>query len=823
MKRILLALLIGYFANIAVAQCPTGMITLLTQADVDNFQTTYPNCTQILDGLQIGPDNGSSNITNLNGLQGLTQLDGGLNILNNPSLGDLTAFSTLTQLEDIYLFNNAQITSFNGLQGITSINDIKLEQSFVTDFSALSNIDDVHKLWIVDDTAITDLSGLSQLLILNFLELDNTRITSINSFDLVGYSEWITIKDNDFLTSINGFGSVDLVDNLTILRNTQLTTLSQSFQSLENIQDNLIIKGNTNLMDFGAFSSLESVDTIQLDQMPGEQDLSVFSSLTYLRVLRVTRVNNITSLNGLQGVPRLTFISIENNPLLASINAIGGSDALWLTGMRIIGNPLLAICDIPVVCNYLGSANSNATVNGNATGCASEQEIAAECDLNIISGVVYFDTNGSGDFSPATDAIVPFYKVFSTSSNGNSTTFTKTDGTYNNFVGTGAINTDVEDLPMFAFTPASGYNENFTGYGNVGTGNFEAQTTTTVQDVAIDFIASIETRPGFTAGYKIIAVNKGSVPVSGTIDLPYNSNLFTYQTSVPAATTVSSGMLNWSYTIGPFERLRIDVEFLVVQPPTLIGGETELWTATINPISGDASPEDNTFIYTNNIVNSYDPNDKTVFEGDEILPTDLNEYLHYRIRFQNTGTASAINVKVTDTLSTNLDWDTFEPIDMSHDVGEIHIKNKRYVDFDFPNINLPDSTSNEPLSHGYIYYRIKPKQNLVVGDYIDNTAHIFFDFNEAIITNTTVTTVVQTLSETGEELLAVSLYPNPTQDQLHIQTLNTIDAITIFSLQGQELIKTTEKNVNVSSLSSGVYFAHVTSGDQSEVLKFVKQ
>jgi len=215
------------------AQCPTGIIILQTQSDVDNFQSTYPNCTQILDGLQIGPDSGSSNITNLNGLQGLTQLDGGLNILNNPGLSDLIAFSTLTQLEDIYLFNNPQITSFNGLQGITSINDIKLEQSFVTDFSALSNINDVHKLWIVDDTALTDLSGLSQLTILNFLELDNTHLTSINSFNLVGYSEWITIKDNDFLTSINGFDTIDFIDILTILRNNHLTTLSKSFQALE--------------------------------------------------------------------------------------------------------------------------------------------------------------------------------------------------------------------------------------------------------------------------------------------------------------------------------------------------------------------------------------------------------------------------------------------------------------------------------------------------------------------------------------------------------------------------------------------------------------
>ncbi|MGJ8684112.1 MAG: DUF7619 domain-containing protein [Nonlabens sp.] len=805
------------------AQCPTGIIVLETQAEVDSFTATYPNCNQILNGLQIGPNAGSSDISNLINLQGLIQLDGGLNILNNPLLTDLTAFSTLTQLEDIYLFNNPQITSFNGLQGITSINDIKLEQSNVTDFSALSNIDDVHKLWIVDDTAITDLSGLNQLQILNFLELDNTHITSINSFNLVGQAEWITIQDNDFLTSIDGFDTLTAMDNLTILRNNQLTTMAQSFQSLRNVQNNIIIKGNTNLTDISGFNVLQSVDTIQLDQMTGSQDLSVFNALTSLRVLRVTRINNLTSLNGLQNTLQLTYLSIENNPLLTSINAIGGSDATFLTGMRIIGNPLLAICDIPVVCSYINSASSTASISGNATGCATEQEIANECDLNVVSGTIYFDTNGSGDYSPATDATIPFYKVFSTHSNGTSTTFSKAYGSYSNYVGTGNVNTDVEDLPMFSFTPANGFNNSFSGYGNLGTGDFEAQTTTTVQDVSVDYIATIATRPGFTAGYKIIAVNKGSVPVSGTIDLPYNSNLFTYQTSNPVATTVGSGMLNWTYNLGPFERLRIDVEFLVAQPPVLVGGETEPWTVTINPISGDANIEDNTFTYHNDIVNSYDPNDKKVFEGAEILPSELDEYLHYRIRFQNTGTASAINVKVKDTLSDNLDWDTFEPIDMSHDVGEIHIENKKYVDFDFPNIYLPNSGTNEALSHGYIYYRIKPKQNLIVGDYMENTAHIFFDFNEAIITNTTTTTVVQTLSNTSIEPLEIGLYPNPASSIMHLKTELEVDSVIILNVQGQELIVSSIKDIDVSSLTTGVYFVRVSSGNQTQVLKFLKK
>ena len=62
----------------------------------------------------------------------------------------------------------------------------------------------------------------------------------------------------------------------------------------------------------------------------------------------------------------------------------------------------------------------------------------------------------------------------------------------------------------------------------------------------------------------------------------------------------------------------------------------------------------------------------------------------------------------------------------------------------FQDIHLVDSFHNEPQSHGYITYRIKPKNNLVIGDVINNSASIYFDFNAPVITNTQKTKVVKT-------------------------------------------------------------------------------
>jgi hypothetical protein len=61
--------------------------------------------------------------------------------------------------------------------------------------------------------------------------------------------------------------------------------------------------------------------------------------------------------------------------------------------------------------------------------------------------------------------------------------------------------------------------------------------------------------------------------------------------------------------------------------------------------------------------------------------------------------------------------------------------------FYFPNILLPDSNINEPRSHGFVGFRIRPHLPLLPGDEITNIANIYFDFNPPVITEPSVLTV----------------------------------------------------------------------------------
>ena len=161
--------------------------------------------------------------------------------------------------------------------------------------------------------------------------------------------------------------------------------------------------------------------------------------------------------------------------------------------------------------------------------------------------------------------------------------------------------------------------------------------------------------------------------------------------------------------------------------------------AFCNP--NDTTPLDNHDSISLLAAGSYDPNNKSVQPDSGITNQQIaaGQYLTYTIHFQNTGTASAINVRVVDTLNSGLDISTFNfitssvPATWSIDGGVLTVW--------FNNVNLPDSGQSQTGSQGFFTYRIRPFPNLPVGDQIYNIAYIYFDFNPPIITDTAHTLI----------------------------------------------------------------------------------
>jgi PKD repeat protein len=148
------------------------------------------------------------------------------------------------------------------------------------------------------------------------------------------------------------------------------------------------------------------------------------------------------------------------------------------------------------------------------------------------------------------------------------------------------------------------------------------------------------------------------------------------------------------------------------------------------------------------------------------------QYITYTIRFQNVGNDTAFNIYINDTLDNNLDWNTIQPISSSHDYNFEQI-NGKYLTFNFLNIQLPDSNTNQTLSHGYISFKIKPKNNLLLDDIISNKASIVFDVNVPIVTNDVQTNIAELRSSS----VVINCSENSSSDQPFIIQRKPYDAL----------------------------------------------
>lgn len=217
------------------------------------------------------------------------------------------------------------------------------------------------------------------------------------------------------------------------------------------------------------------------------------------------------------------------------------------------------------------------------------------------------------------------------------------------------------------------------------------------------------------------------------------------------------------------------------------------------------------------IVGSYDPNDKRAYpfqEGDDYA-VGPNETVKYQIRFQNTGSFTAFNVVVLDTISPFLDLSTFRMGNASHDY-EVTIEDHRTLRVAFNDILLPDSTANEAASHGFFTYYIDQVADLPDGTKFTNNAGIYFDFNDPVITNTTIHTVdynIVSNDDINAKGIGFSLSPNPATDiiQVSIKDLKINNGqYELMNVNGQQLLKgnfnASQFGLSVETLPTGIYF-----------------
>ena len=361
--------------------------------------------------------------------------------------------------------------------------------------------------------------------------------------------------------------------------------------------------------------------------------------------------------------------------------------------------------------------------------------------------------------------------------------------------------------------------------GDTDVGNdFAATVIPGIEDLRA-FINAEVTRPGFENRLFLACNNYGTEPVDAILTLDFDNDQSWVGSSV-APTSLTGNIATWdlgTLAMGTTVDLTVD---LYTDPAVPLGTPIQ-HTLTSNPVAGDETPADNIALWTDSVIGSYDPNDKL------ISPATLTAAqvaagvspINYTIRFQNTGTYLAERVVILDTLPEGLVLESIQFLASSHDNhwyvtdGVLHVIHN--------DIMLPDSTSDEPNSHGYVMFRILPSTDLVEGQQILNIAHIVFDFNEPIITPPAVFTVQTPTNVDDHAVLGTMVYPNPVRDLLWISDNSGADTpYQIRDVHGRRVQQgtfTRRRPTAVHALEPGVYVIELLATDGVRSLRFVKE
>ena len=725
----------------------------------------------------------NNQITDLDiaGLPNLISLGCADNLLTSLDLSNQKANTFLSLNCSGNKLKDLQIQQFINIKSL-DCSENELTSLNITAFSTLLNLDYSN-------------NKIPEYDVTNFLNLEDFRCvnTGTSNLDLTGLTKLRNIVCDE--------------NNLTNLNVSHLFTLERLFCS-----NNKIVA--LDLKNLNKLQYLE-VDNNQLEVL----DLENLTELLHVHISN----NNIKTLN-INNASDLQEFFVTQNPFLESLYLKNGSL-----------EPLIIVSENPNL-KYI---------------CADEDQITKiENSLNE-SGQVNFTVNSYCSFSPSGESFtIQGYSRNDSDNNGCDTndipaSFLKFE--ISNGVKTGRL--IANETGNYAIkVPAGSYTiipvfEN-PDYFSVSPPSLQVEfpvvTSPFLQDfciTAVDSHKDLEitllpvtvARPGFTADYKIVFKNKGNVAQSGNINLLFKDSVLDLESSAPVVSGQTFNNLSWNFTnLKPFETREIALTFRTnspIQTPAVVNGDILNYTAIVNSSEMDEKPQDNTFTLNQTVVGSYDPNDKTCLEGDVITPALIGQYVHYMIRFENTGSYAAENIVVKDMIDlSKFDIATLTPSSASHSYST-KISDVNKVEFIFENINLPfDDASND----GYIAFKIKTLPTLSVGDSFTNEANIYFDYNFPILTNTAKSTFNTLSTQDFEFSNYFNIYPVPANNKLNLVTKHEIkiQSLSVYDVLGQLLIAVTDaksvSDIDVSKLRSGNYILKIRTDKGDSGIKFNK-
>lgn len=740
---------------------------------------------------------------------------------NTNYIGQTTNYYTSTKIDTN---NNGEIEVSEAL----SIRGLDISNSNISSLAGIESFTNLRRLFC-NNNSLTSLD-VNSLNLLRVLNCSNNSLTVLSCGNLNNTMEFFNCSYNNLTSLIlpNFYEFIDQgeqsiyancshnqLSSITITPIEQLSLLDLSFNNLTSLSfDHLEMYGLLALSN----NPLTTIDLTNVYLARQSPDDSLYFTLEN---------TNLTELY----IPfDIKGGSFSNNPNLVHLNIKNGyanydyhyeldeygeeTGNIIYTGIQLNNDPNLALicCDESELDYYHGALPTTVQVTEYCN-------FTPGGNYNAIAGnVIYNCPNGTPINTNVKIKINNIYEASFADGNGSFAAYTS--------YGTQNVIPEFVEPNYFTVYPPN-YAFDFTSLGNSVTANFCVSPNGVHPDLEISILPLTIARPGFDALYKLIIKNNGTETQSGTVALNFEDATLDFVSATPTISNQNSGLLSWNFSnLAPFQDKEISFTLNLnspVETPAVNIGDILHFTVAINTSQTDETPNDNVAQFNQTVVGSFDPNDKLVLEGSQVSISRVGDYLNYLIRFQNTGTAAAENVVVKDFLN-NFDISSLKIIGASHPY-KCSLTDGVRLEAIFENINLPPSSVNEPESHGYFAFKIKPRTTTIEGDVIDNKAYIYFDYNYPIETNTVTTT----FTALGVEAIRNNLFtlsPNPTSTILNI-TLSgnqTITKTTVRNVLGQNVLVFGDQNtIDVSSLNKGTYFVTIETDSGKATQRIIKQ
>ncbi|MBL4703721.1 MAG: hypothetical protein JKY54_04320 [Flavobacteriales bacterium] len=604
--------------------------------------------------------------------------------------------------------------NISGLTALNVANKNIADLTGIEDFLALTNLQcNLNQLLFLDlstNIALTDLSVQDNILISMNL-LNNTALEVLNC----GYNQLTGLSFATNINLIELYVYSNALMNLDISNNLVLSILDAGYNDLTSLD----VSQNTLLTELNCYGNY-------LTDLNVLNNINLVELICYTNQLSSLDVSSNTQLTSLWcGYNQLTSLDVSNNVNLVEL----ACNTNQLISLDLSSHAQLSIVwcgDNQLVSLNIGNGNNaglnqlNTTQNSGLFCIQVDDPVYSSA--NWTGGSFNFDSWAS--FSsycscPAQLSIDSVLDVFCSSLGYASGQLITTNGPVSYLWNTVPVATDsfaiISTQGVYTLTASDALgcsrSKGIVVNGPEFTSAFDLEVQHTISGL----------RPGASFDLNLIGINNSCIATSAQLKMRYDTSILHLINLVPSPSQIIGDTMYWDVA-----NLIFDTSF-VINLSGYVDSNAIVTTSTcfnlcITPTAGDVDSANNFRSFCRPIINSYDPNDKSVYPKGICTANyiESDQLLTYTIRFQNTGTADAININIIDSLNPYLDINTLKVVTQSHSGLITEVYGDSVLNFVFNNINLPDSATNEPQSHGYVIYEIMPLAGLPNGTVIEN-------------------------------------------------------------------------------------------------------